>query len=68
VNDTAITLATALLLVALVAGGVMLVSNRRPDGQRLARVAFGVVMAILLVFVAIAASSFLEGWYGGIPD
>ena len=44
--------------VIVVAGAVMLIANRGPGNQRVVRVAFLVIVAVVLVFIGIEAGLF----------
>jgi hypothetical protein len=48
----------SLLGVIVVAGAVMLRANRRPGNERVIRVAFLVIVAVVLVFIGIEAGLF----------
>jgi uncharacterized membrane protein len=48
----------SLLCVIVVAGAVMLIANRRPGNERVIRVAFLIIVLVVLVFVGIEAGLF----------
>jgi hypothetical protein len=48
----------ALLALVIVAGAVMLVANRKPGKERVVRVAFFVIVAVVFVFIGIEAGVF----------
>jgi hypothetical protein len=67
-NEPAITIASILVWVAIVATAVRLIAVRRPGSERVAGVALVTVLAILLAFGFVFSITFLGGWYGGIGD
>jgi hypothetical protein len=67
-SERAITLAVALVAVAVFAAAVMLSAARRPRHERLSRAAFWIVLAIIFAFIGLLAWLFLEGLFGGIGD
>lgn len=67
-NEPAITIASILVWVAIVATAVRLIAVRRRGSERVARVALVTVLAILVAFGFVFSITFLRGWYGGIGD